>query len=435
MPQAFNQAEQMTEGIFVMLKKAVVDRVIKRRPEWARFVLPNGQMLVRAKKAWYGLASSPAVWNREITTTLEVNGYKRHPLVECLYLKWTGKVPSIIQLFVDDCGVCFAKDGKERKRMLGVLTAKYGQLHQQTGNKVNYIGMEITRVTTTESGVEEFHVTQLAQIAKVNKKFDMDIDDVVAEPAKRNFMDAPTGAQADGVSVHQYKSLVASLRYIAALTHVTLGFHCGYLSSQQTCPTVKNMEEAKQLLRHINYMKDRPVRIRALGSKTRIEGRTYMDASHRIYNDGRGHNGIAVFIGNAGAAMYFKSKKHECQVLSSTDAETVCVTPATLVGDFYKRVLAEFNITCTMKYLEDNTNVIEYAEGGFHEYSQKRKFIVNRINEFHEYFSDKSNDASIHYVKTTQNCADSGTKVLFGKRHSNHDQKMRGEVSDLKELD
>jgi hypothetical protein len=141
-----------------------------------------------------------------------------------------------------------------------------------------------------------------------------------------------------------------------------------------------------------------------------------------------------VFVGNAGACMYFKSKKHECQVTSSTDAEVLPVIPATLIGDFYKQTLEYFKIECDMRYLEDNSTVILYAERGFHEYDKKRKFLINKINEFHQYFEDPVNRAEMVKVHTAQNVSDIGTKALVNKRYFNHDSKLRGDISDLVDL-
>ena len=59
--QAYLNAD-MGQDVFVYLSKEMADIVIERDPSYAKFVEPNGQILVKLDKALYGCIESAKLW-------------------------------------------------------------------------------------------------------------------------------------------------------------------------------------------------------------------------------------------------------------------------------------------------------------------------------------------------------------------------------------
>lgn len=80
-----------------------------------------------------------------ITETLtSICGYSQHSMAPCLFYKLIDGITSFILLHVDDLGVRFPPDGGERNRVCKILEDKYGDLKKKSGERVVYVGLEIS---------------------------------------------------------------------------------------------------------------------------------------------------------------------------------------------------------------------------------------------------------------------------------------------------
>jgi len=411
---AFLKAAMATPGVFVRLRPHIARRVVSK-PHWKKYLRDDGCMMMECIKAWYGTVMAPALWNKEIHHTLTVTcGYQRHPMIKCLYYRIVNNRACYITLHVDDLGACMPTNGKERKRVIDILEKKYETLKKQDGDDVTYIGLELKRDRVRNT----FEVRMTKKLQEMCKAWNVSTS--VECPCKNvDVFISKAPDDSKPCNVTEFRSLVMSLRYIAMTVKPEILFHCSYLSTKQSAPTSKNLEEAMELLRYCYGSSDQPIIIKPMGESPDIH--VYCDASFDIHKDSKSHTGKAIFIGNAGAAVHCSSNKQHCITRSSTDAEIVALEDATFLGAYFYDVLTELGVKVgTVYYHEDNESSIILVRTGTEEYDKKRKHCIRRINMMKEYFDDVDNHASVVSCGTLEMTADAFTKPLEGVLFNRH---------------
>jgi len=427
---AFLFAKMVKNGIFVLLRPKVATRMVARAKlkglNWEQYQRPDGSLIVEVLKAWYGTTAAPALWNREIDSTLRtLCGYTPHPLCCCLYMRWIGDIPSFILLHVDDMGAMFRAGSPERVRVLRILEKKYGTLAKQIGDKVTYIGITVRR----DRKLNCFGLSQKPLIEKMAATHGVTGHELVPNDSEFMTEDFDSGT----VKVAEYRSLVMSLRYVASLTKPHVLFHTTFLATCQSHPTGKRWADGVRLLRYFLSTAEEELYIRPCGWRPQI--RVHADASANLYPDGLGHSGISVFVGNAGASVFNKSKKQSIYTESSTDAEIVCATTATMIGDFYLCFLDHLGFPGKeVLYLQDNSSSMHLMMEGCKDHAEKRKFIVNRINCIKQYLMNSDNRARMEHFGTKYIAADTLSKALVGILRDRGKEKLLGWRHDMETM-
>ena len=415
---AFLKAEVLREGIYVRLEPHVAAIVLEFKPEWSEFLQQDKSMLVELQKAWYGIAPAPALWNKEVSGTLTKDlGYSPHRLCPCLFYKVLADGRrSYILLHVDDFGIMMPRDGKERNRVYHVLVNKYEEMKVQQGDDLVYIGVEVARRGQT------FELSMRNRILKLCKKFGVSKGRKYPLPAK---LRARSDADEAYNNTQRYRSVVMAARYIAMTVMPEVLFATTYLASHQVRPSVLDYQDAIGVLEYVYGARDNPVTITALGRSPKV--RVYADASDLIHlTDSKGHGGTTVWAGACRGAIFSQSGKLHQGVRHSTDAECLQLEQATLIGDYYHRVLEELGYDNEVIYMQDNDAAITLCAEGTHAHDRKRKHMIACINSVYDYLSDPSSNASLEAVITGQMHADIMTKSLVGELWERHASVLHG---------
>jgi hypothetical protein len=249
--------------IYVRLHRGLTAQVILLRPEWKKSVRRDGSMMVRCKKAWYGLAASSALWNRELTGTLVKDcGFTQHKMVPCLFYRLVEGVRHMILLHVDDMGVLMPENSPEYIRVKGILEAKYDNMRVQEGDKVTYIGYEIQRNRTENTFT-------LSMKDRIETFFSSMGTAVKAKPARNpamnsGFMKADPVDTAPHSDIKGYRSLVMTLAYISAVLP-EIKFHVSWLATKQSCPSKIDWCRAIHLLHYVYARREVGIVVRAIG--------------------------------------------------------------------------------------------------------------------------------------------------------------------------
>lgn len=419
---AFLKAPLPTPGVYVKLMPHIVVLILDllkvqdsgKFAEWTRAVRPDGSLIVEVNKGWYGLACSSMIWYQEIAGTLMTEGgYSRHPLERCLFhrIDQAGKW-SYVLLHVDDMAVMAGEDGVEHARLRRILEVKYEALKVQTGDKVKYIGFEITR-----NRIENrFQLTMSEYINRL-----CEVYDIVAGNRK---ISNPASCEEYGKSVYttvedetpvgdiaKYRSLVMSMQY-GTLVMPSVKYHVILLATRQVAPKQGDMKKARRVLQYMQSKASKPVYIYGYGENPDIY--VYADAAFDVYSDSISHGGISVFIGNAGGAMYSSSNKQKCVTDSSTAAEVVSAVNGMPIGQYFRQILVVFGVFCNVIHMEDNMSCIAMVKSGCVSWDKKDRHIVRKINLMHEYFEDVDNHAVMVWCDTAWMIADGQTKALHG---------------------
>jgi hypothetical protein len=208
-----------------------------------------------------------------------------------------------------------------------------------------------------------------------------------------------------------YRSLVMSMQY-GTLVMPSVKYHIIRLATRQSCPKVGDYKKALKVLEYMHYKRKKPVYIYGYGANPNIY--VYADAAFDVYANSVSHSGLCIFIGDAGGAMHCSSNKQKCVTDSSTAAEIVAAVGGLYIAQYYKDILAIFNIRCNVIHYEDNMSCISLAKTGCTSFDKKDKHIIRKINLMKRHFDDESMRASLEWCDTAWMIADSLTKDMHG---------------------
>ena len=156
-------------------------------------------------------------------------------------------------------------------------------------------------------------------------------------------------------------SLVMSVLYPARMVHLALLFPTAVLATRMQSPTVDDLKYAYRL---IGYL------------KTQVNGgfdvsgdpssllKVYVDASHSIHPDGRGHGGLIAVIGTCIIAWRCYKLLHVC--LSSTESEISAVSEAVTYVIWLRDLFAELghHQDGPTAIFQDNMSAVTIMEKG-----------------------------------------------------------------------
>ena len=174
------------------------------------------------------------------------------------------------------------------------------------------------------------------------------------------------------------------------------------------------------LLRVLNYLKTTPnYGIKYDGGKTMIL-KTYVDSSHAMHKDGRGHGGMFITLGSG--YVYAKSGKLKAATLSSTESENAMMCEGATYIVWMRQLLSFFGyvMTAPTRMYQDNLSAIWLGkhDGKF---SRNKHTLVKR-----SYFREQVTGGVIEpmHLRTEEMPADMGTKPLTRKLMTRHMKAM-----------
>ena len=422
---AFLKAPLEVPGVFVLLPPHIASRAVEVQPDWKEYLRDDGSLMVECQKAWYGLASAPSLWNKEIHSTLtDVCGYTQHTMVDCCYYKKVNGELCILMLHVDDLGVLMPPDGIEYNRVKKILEKKYECMRIQESDKVTYIGLEIQRNHENNT----FEISMSDRVDEAMKSFGIAMPkNKVKNPSrKQDFSKADPKGTKQFDNVKEYRSLVMTIAYMTSV-YPSVKFHAMFLATKQSCPSVLDWEKAVYLMQYIGSVKDEAMIVSGIGRNPSIN--VYQDASFDIHADSKSHSGLSVFVGDAGCAIYCSSNKQHCITRSSTDAEIVAAESGVMIGSFLRDFCEEIGIKMDVHHHEDNNSCICLIGSGTHAYDRKERHMIRRINFMHEYFGDEANRSQMIWCSTNLMTADALTKDLYGDAYEQHRSVLMGRGS------
>ena len=412
---AFLKSPLHTDGVYVKARGPVAEKMVEVRPDWKKYLKPDGSLMLRCKKGWYGLSVASMLWYEEIKSTLLNDcGMIQNEMEPCLFHKGEGKDRMYIMLHVDDMGVLAPKDSTLKIKILKILEEKYEKLKVQTGEKVKYIGLEIFR----DRGNKRIEVDMNKFISKLGLFHGLgpEITKTIRNPAKNIRFSKPLAeGEIDKTPFNDtmlYRSLVMSMQY-ATTVLPSVKYHVIYLATKQVAPLVADYKAAIHVLKYMLCKKNKPLHIYACGDNPDIY--VYHDAAFDVYSDSISHSGISVFVGSGGAAVYCYSGKQKCVTRSSTCAEVVVAEKSIILGSYYVDLMTLLGFKPNIIYYEDNRSVMCLVDTGSRAHDRTSRHMVRKINIMHEYYSDPSNRAVMLWCNTKNMVSDILTKDMHGR--------------------
>lgn len=352
--QAYLQTENNL-GHHMVLSKQETAVLIKLKPEWARYVRKNGEILVKVKKSIYGLKESGRLWYEEfVKRATEYPGVKVNPVDVC----FMGNGSLGMCVYVDDNLVCGTLD--ELQGFRTHMEKYFGDMVCSKVDDFAYLGMHVTIIGGKVELKADVYCKKLVadNSSLIKKEYNTPCN-------KDLFIETEPETELSQKLKEQFHSVVASLLYIAIRVRLDILLAVVYLATRVHNTTQQDVDKLSRVL---GYLKKYPTRhmILKVDDPTNLVMRAYADASYGIYSQGRNsQTGIFVTLGIG--CIIGKSVKQKLTAVSSTESEITALSQMVrMVLGLIQFLEAQGENVENMKVIlfEDNSSAIQMIKNG-----------------------------------------------------------------------
>jgi hypothetical protein len=189
----------------------------------------DGRMVVKVAKAMYGLIQLALLWYKELTGFLEEESFKRVKADGCiLHKKTEDGIHILLIMYVDDI-LILSEEGDLCKEVRLLIERKYQKVTCEMGDKINYLGMILERVT------DGFTISMKAYVMDILKEYGKDVKKCISL-AKANLFEAEENDEVikDRAKFHM---MVAKLLYLGKRGRADILLPVQYLCMRVKHPT------------------------------------------------------------------------------------------------------------------------------------------------------------------------------------------------------
>jgi hypothetical protein len=220
-------------------------------------------------------------------------------------------------------------------------------------NELSYLGMTIQK---TPQGIK---VHQSGYIETMMTKFVSDPNSSVSSPTGTDFL--TLDSEDEEVNKTKYLGLIMSLMFLARFTRPDILMPVTYLATKSANPRQKDLNKGLRILNYVVKTKSRHI---LFNSNSYLELPVFMDASHMLHIDAKGHGGIVITYG--GTIVASKSFKMKLVTKSSTESELVAVEESVPYVLWMLSLMKdlELKVTRPVKMMQDNLSAIGIIDNG-----------------------------------------------------------------------
>ena len=421
-PSAYLQAKHKPadgKPVFIVADKHTSTLIAEAHPEYQDYIMPNGTMILKVKKAMYGLVESAWLWYKELEKHLTSIGYKSATSDRALFYKRTIKdgvciASNIASVHVDDIASA-ATPGKEGKKLedefWNSMESKWPGIKKQTGPHHRHLSWNIYQDPSTMqiSKSQRDYILEVVKASGVEREHNL--------PARSNLLESdPTSELVPSQGISYFRSTLQKVAY-AREGRPDIDFTVSYLQTKQNEPTTQDWEDLRHLL---GYLKKFPEKIIKY-NPTDLQLRGFSDASYNITTDARSHYGYVVTLGNCLIAS--KGGRIKTVVRSSTEAEISSVNE--LISDILwcRDILEDLGYPQQrINMYEDNKSCITMLQQEPRNFHTKSRHVRVKWAFFREEYEKRT--VKLRYCPTDKMVADLLTKPLGGKAHNLHSSRL-----------
>ena len=368
----------------------------------------DGSAIVRLKRALYGCKQSGKLWYLRLSTFLKKIGFIANPEDGCVFNTNRDGSQLTVLFHVDDL-LMTSVDEKNIAWIRAELIKEFGDVKEQTGDKLSYLGMLLEK---NEDG--NIHISTPNLMEDILK----DITHKCVNPATSKLLSIPDGPLLSEKSKEAFHSMVAKLLYVARMVRPDIMLAVSFLTTRVTCPTEHDQIKLLRILGYLNGTRELKFIICSTPYSRLV---ATIDASFGKNENLRSQTGFAIFMGNT--AVQFGSCKQKLITANSTEAELCALsdkyTILVQLNNFLKGQGVKLEIPIAA---QDNKSAIAItavnAKTLSNNYMRIRQgIIIQCLN---------NNDFKIVYLPTELMVADVLTKPLQGKLFLKNRGKMLG---------
>ena len=320
-PSAFVNTE-VDEEVLMVLKGELADMMVQIAPEtYRRYVTVDKKgksvLYVRLQKALYGLMRASLLFYRKLRKEFERYGLVVNPYDPCVANMETesGKQLTVVWHVDDLLGSC--EDDFELTKFSCYMAGIYGpKLSMHMGKKHDYLG--VTMEFCDDGALE---VSMVDYLKNVLDEFPERIQGRAATPAHDKLFVVRDDKEAKKLSEEQavaFHHTVAQLLFMATRARRDIQTAVAFLTTRVKNPDQDDWGKLKRVLKYLNGTKYLKLRL-TVDNLAMLKW--YVDGSHNVHWDCKGHGGAVFSLGRGATSSY--SRKLKLNTRSSTETELV----------------------------------------------------------------------------------------------------------------
>jgi histone deacetylase 1/2 len=293
-------------------------------------------MIIKLRRAQYGLVQSPRLWMETFTKILLALGLTQSKTDPCLFMMFStdGSLEAFVVVYCDDCIISGFEDIVDKIKFGISKSVTISDL----GNLKRHLGVDYEFGSDSEGDYIKAHMTDY--IEAIVRDYEVFKESGIKEFSTPGASVTPplrSSVDDEIIDMEPFRSFVGRILFACGKTEPTLSNACRELSSHLSAP---NKEHWKALSHLIGYLKTGGFQ----GIKLRVPEDTqvvaYVDADYASdRNDRKSISGYLVTIG--GCLVSWSSKKQTGVTLSSTESEFVAMSMVATEIKFIVSLLRE----------------------------------------------------------------------------------------------
>jgi hypothetical protein len=368
-------------------------------------------LYVKLQKALYGLMRASLLFCRKLCKELENYGFVVNPYDPCVANMSTECGKQLMVIWHVDDSMSSCENDFELTKFSCYLGKIYGpKLSMHTGRKHDYLGVDME---FKEDGTLD--VSMVACLKNVISDFPELITGKAATPAADHLFtitytirDKKETRPLEEEKALAFHHMVAQLLFMSMRARQDIQTAVAFLTTRVKCPDADDWGKLKQVLKYLNGTKYLRLNLSVddLGLL-----KWYVDASHNVHWDCRGHGGAMFTLGKGATSCY--SRKVKLGTRSSTEMELVMMDmymPEMLWSLHFIEVQG-YAAECVGLY-QDNVSTQLLIKNGRMSSGRKTKHIKAKFF----FIKDRVDDGEIKVIDcpTEEIWADILTKLLQG---------------------
>jgi hypothetical protein len=215
----------------------------------------------------------------------------------------------ILMLYVDD--IMAIVDKEEAKQSKKRLEEFFGEVQFEVGDKMSYLGMNITIGDQGTTVDMTFYVRQLLEGEQVEE---------YGSPGTKSIFIVKSSKALLEDERKWFHSKTAKLLYLAKCARpdilTTVTFLCTRYRVQEA--TEEDRSKLQGVLGYLKHTQDRTLTLQAHGHSSTVTA--YVDAAYAIHES---HSGVVIYMGRT--LVYVSSRKQKCMSKSPIEAELIAL--------------------------------------------------------------------------------------------------------------
>jgi len=379
----------------------VTEHIGRMYPPMKIHFSPHGNLFFRLKRYIYGTNEASKRFFDTMTDFLVGLNFQQSLCDPCLFIFSDGNDLAYVGVYVDDLLIA-ANSVDLMARFSAEFRDEWNTVFHQ-GNDFNYVGLHIVRSRSDRS----MRVDMSGNIQKLITQFGNDVKESNV-PCIDSIL-VQSGEPLNEAGQKTYLSLVMSVLYPARMVHLSILFATTILATRMQKPTSDDLAHAYRIIGYLKTQIDGGLTLRGTPAS---QLKVYVDASHAIHPDGKGHGCMIAALEESPIA--WRSHKLPHVTLSSTESEISVYSESSTYIVWLRHLLQDLghHLDGPTPIMEDNTSAIHIMEQGGN--FQRTKHILVRYS----FIQEQARFGLIRFVHcpTQVQCADLLTKVQSATR-------------------